>query len=558
MFFNLKLKYRLGISYALIVFVATIISILALSGLKSSNTSLKDFINHSFAADTAVKNCRIETNVAARSIREMLIENDPSTFAEYEKQVNDNVAMIRENVALFKKSYTLNDGLAEKYEAALNSWTDIGYEIVGKIKAGDTETARDMLLNQCTPALNNLINLAKEISANTDAMQAAALSDNTNDTNFYSLLVLLLLIVAIVFSVLLAYFVTKSIVRPVIEMENAILQLSNGILETEIAYNSKDEIGDMAEHLRTSMHTLATYVHDIDDCLATMASGDFNIAASVPFVGDFKHIEESFMEFSTKMSSVLEQINEASNEVATGSDHVSRGAQALSQGASEQASSIQILSGTITEMTDQINKNAKLAEEANTLSQHAGQGVVSSNQKMKEMILAMEDISSKSKEIGKIIKTIDDIAFQTNILALNAAVEAARAGESGKGFAVVADEVRNLAGKSAEAAKVTTSLIEGTVKAVENGSRIADATAHSLIEIVDDSEKATAMMLEVSNASESQAAGAQQIMEGAAQISSVIQTNSSTAEESAASSEELNGQAQLLKDLVSNFKLRRS
>lgn len=556
MFQNLKLKYRLGISYGVIVLVTAIISILALSGLKSSNASLNDFIDHPFSADAAVKNCRIETNVAARTIREMLIENDPATFAEYEKQVSENVAMLRENVELFKKSYTKDDGLAEKYEAALNSWVDIGYKIIEEIKSGDTEAARDMLLNQCAPALSNLITIAQDISQNTDAMQADALVHNKQNTNFFSMLVLLLLVVAIIFSLFLAYSVTKSIVRPVKEMENAILQLSNGILETNITYSSKDEIGDMASHLRDSMHTLATYVHDIDDCLATMASGDFNIAASVPFVGDFKPIEDSFMEFSTKMSGVLEQINVASNEVATGSEHVSRGAQALSQGSSEQASSIQILSSTITEISEQINKNAKLAGDANVLSQHAGQGVVTSNHKMSEMIVAMEDISTKSKEIGKIIKTIDDIAFQTNILALNAAVEAARAGESGKGFAVVADEVRNLAGKSAEAAKNTTALIEGTVKAVENGAKIADVTAQSLFEIVDDSEKVTAMMLEVSKASVAQATGAQQIMEGAEQISTVIRANSATAEESAASSEELNGQAQLLKDLISHFKLR--
>lgn len=556
MFQNLKLKYRLGISYAVIVLVAVMIATLALTGLKISNSHMKDFVEHSFAADAAVKSCRIQTNVAARTIREMLIENDPATFSKYEADVEASVALIQENVKAFKSSYTMNDGLGEKYETALNAWVDIGYKIIEEIKAGNTDQAKTMLISECTPALDNLISIAQEISKNTDAMQDEALASTVRNTNMTSVTVLVLLICDVIFSVLLAYFVTKSIVRPVIEIEGAIQNLAEGILETEIKYESKDEIGCMAVSLRESMSSLSTYIHDIDDALTIMANGDLNIHTTVPFVGDFEHIEESLIDFSVKMSKVLERINMASDQVASGSEQVATGSQALSQGAAEQASSIQALSATIAQISDQINKNARLAQDANKLSQRVGQGVITSNEKMIEMITAMNDISDKSHEIGKIIKTIDDIAFQTNILALNAAVEAARAGAAGKGFAVVADEVRNLAQKSAEAANNTTSLIEGAVSAVERGSQIADLTAHSLIEIVDDAENATTMMLEVTKASEEQSNGAQQIMQGADQISTVIQTNSATAEESAASSEELNSQAQMLKDLVKHFRLR--
>lgn len=556
MFHNLKIKYRLGISYAIIVFVTIIISMLALVGLKVSNNQLNDFVAHPFAADAAVKNCRIETNVAARAIREMLIQNDPATFSTFESEVETNVAAIRENVELFKASYTADDGLKEKYETALNAWVEIGYRIIDEIKLGNTEQAKTMLLEECTPALKNLISIAQEISQKTDAMQEQALSANSRNTNMTSMLVFMFLIATVGFSVLLGFLVTKSIVAPIRQIEGAIHNLSEGILQTKIEYESQDEIGRMAASLRKSMAALSHYISDIDTALVTMAKGDFNIGTTIPFEGDFKNIEVSFMTFSGEMSQVLGQINMASDQVASGSEQVAMGAQALSQGASEQASSIQILSATIEEMTEQIKTNAQLAQTANTLSQQAGQGVVSSNEKMGDMIEAMDNINKKSHEIGKIIKTIDDIAFQTNILALNAAVEAARAGDAGKGFAVVADEVRSLAQKSAEAAKNTTALIEDTVEAVEKGSHIADMTAKSLIAIVDDAGKATAMMLDVVKASDDQTDGAKQIMNGADQISSVIQTNSATAEESAASSEELNSQAQMLKELVSRFRLK--
>ena len=282
--------------------------------------------------------------------------------------------------------------------------------------------------------------------------------------------------------------------------------------------------------------------------------GDFNISATEPFVGDFENIEKSFMKFSKEMSSTLEQINLASEQVASGSEQVSCGAQMLAQGATEQAASIEDLSNIINVISEDIIQNANNAKEANELAQRTGNSIVLSNEKMREMTIAMNDISDKSNEISKIIKTIDDIAFQTNILALNAAVEAARAGSAGKGFAVVADEVRNLAQKSAEAAKDTAVLIAGTVESVENGSKIADDTAKSLLEIVDDATKTVQMMVDITDASEKQASSRQH-RESISQISSVVQTNSATAEESSAASEELTGQSQLLKDLVSGFKL---
>jgi methyl-accepting chemotaxis protein len=249
-------------------------------------------------------------------------------------------------------------------------------------------------------------------------------------------------------------------------------------------------------------------------------------------------------------------INESADQVSSGAGQVSSAAQALSQGATEQASSIQQLSASITEIAGEVNKNAYDASTANTLSLQASAEVERGNEHMKKMTSAMSDISDSSNEIGKIIKTIEDIAFQTNILSLNAAVEAARAGVAGRGFAVVADEVRNLANKSAEAAKNTTALIESSIQAVKSGTKIANETATSLNAIIEGTKKTAELVGEISKASNNQATSINQITLGVDQISAVVQTNSATSEESAATSEELSAQAQALKSMLSALKLK--
>jgi Methyl-accepting chemotaxis protein len=260
-------------------------------------------------------------------------------------------------------------------------------------------------------------------------------------------------------------------------------------------------------------------------------------------------------ELLLNLNSTLLQISQSADQVDSGAGQVANGAQALSQGATEQASSIEELSASITEITEQIRKNAENAKSVHDKANFAEREMFSSNDQMREMMIAMGQINFKSSEISKIIKIIDDIAFQTNILALNAAVEAARAGVAGKGFAVVADEVRNLAGKSAEAAKHTTILIEETISAVENGSQITSKTATSLDKSANATKEVVALIDDISKASQEQATAIIQINQGIEQISSVVQTNAATAEESAAASEELSGQANILQELIAKFEL---
>lgn len=377
--------------------------------------------------------------------------------------------------------------------------------------------------------------------------------DGTIKSIYYTMAVAVVLLLVAIFT---GFKVGTRIGKPISECSDRLALLAEGNLSAPLPnIKSKDETGILANATISIVGSLQGLIADVSRVLEAMSHGDLTVNAGDVYAGDFASIKSSTEIILESFNRAISQINVASDQVSAGSDQVSSGAQTLSQGTTEQAAAVEELSATIINIMNQIQDTAKNADEARGLTQEAGVVVSESNRYMSDLMGAMNDISETSKRIGKIIATIEDIAFQTNILALNAAVEAARAGEAGKGFAVVADEVRNLAQKSAEAAKSTTSLIETSIAAVENGTRLTNQTASSLQVAVDKTEAASTKVVQIADASEQQAGIIVQITTGVDQISSVVQLNSATAEESAAAAEELSSQAQTFKQLVSRFKL---
>lgn len=384
----------------------------------------------------------------------------------------------------------------------------------------------------------------------------AELAEFIDSTIAAIIITVILVAIAICVGIILSIRLANSITKPVKELDYMAKELAEGKLDTTISHHGSDELGSLADNMRLAMSTLKAHIDDIDYSLTEFANGNFRLREfSMPFVGDFEAIKNAIESSSTGLSNTMQQIMMTSDQVASGSAQVSDGAQELSQGAAEQASSIEELSATINEISGQVKKNADNSNKANSMAEDTANSIKSSNEQMNNLMKSMSEIDTKSHDIGKIIKTIEDIAFQTNILALNAAVEAARAGSAGKGFAVVADEVRNLAGKSAEAAKNTTALIEDSVAAIAEGVKLAKYTAEGLDTAVHTVSQTTDIMSEIMHASNEQAKSISEITIGIDQISSVVQTNSATAEESAAASEELLGQASLLKELIAKFQL---
>lgn len=354
----------------------------------------------------------------------------------------------------------------------------------------------------------------------------------------------------------LVTYILRRVVRPILLLTDRTKPLQEGRMKLELDYSANDEIGDLAHTLKHSIEQTCQYIEDINHILTQLSAGNFNVSPAVPYIGDFESISISIDSFTRSLSRAMTNIRNVEQKVFGNARGLSDGSQRLAQGATEQASAVEELSATLADLSQSANQNLQMASDMQETAGRTGEQVNISSQQMELLISAMADISGTSQEIEKIISTIENIAFQTNILALNAAVEASRAGEAGRGFAVVAQEVRNLAAQSDQAAKATKELIENSVRASDRGNKIVEKVSESLQDMLKLVTRSNSAINEITEVVQTEAVAISQVAEGVGQISSVVQANSANSEEFAAVSAELFEQVNQLQNQTNRFRLK--
>ncbi|MGL5756084.1 MAG: methyl-accepting chemotaxis protein [Paraclostridium sp.] len=552
---NLKIGRKLIISFMILLILMGFTSIYTISKLRESEKLSAELFTGPYETTTESMGVRRDLVSIGRNITNSILRENPQ---EYRTTIMKDFDSIDKRLKTIHNSFSGNADLINNLESSIANLKQQYEQVYVVMQQGNYKGAKDMTV-KATPYYDAYEKCVEDSIAVNDKSEEFGNQFNkdiikaSDSATIGSVVISTFTIIA---GIVICLYITKSLKDPIEEIEAAADKMAEGDFNIDIEYESKDELGTLAASMRKMSNNTKEIINDTVRVLSEVAGGNFNVEPEVEYVGVFKAIETSVMSITNDLSETMAQINVAAEEVGAASDQVAGGSQMLSQGATEQASAIQELSATIIDISNKIKDTAENARTANSLTANSATQVKEGNEQMKQMVTAMEEISFTSSEIGRIIKTIDDIAFQTNILALNAAVEAARAGEAGKGFAVVADEVRNLAAKSAEAAKNTATLIENSIGAVEKGTGIVDSTAQSLQKIINTTNRTTVVVNDIAKASEEQASAINQVSLGVEQISEVVQTNSATSEESAASSEELSGQAQMLKSLIGNFNLK--
>lgn len=554
---NLKVRKKLLLSFAIVLILFLFSTIAGLVSLNNVRTELKTYCEHPFPVVKAGNTAATNIESLQKNIFRAISSNDIATTKAALEEMDQNYITITEQLTIIEDLFLGDKELVAKTFSSLQDLTAQREQVLRLIDDGRPNEAADLMEDHYLPVIEEASEYLNEIIVYSGNTSTRLLDTTTKAQVATTYLLIVMCVISFVISIILCIYITRMITRPVKEIETAANTMANGVLDISLTYESQDELGSLTSAMKTMSNNLNEIIRDIGYILRELSKGNFHVHSGYPqlYIGDYEPILNSLRLIRDNLNSTMTQINEAAEQVAGGSEQVSNGSQNLSRGAAEQASSIEELATTLAAISEQVMHNAKSSQKVCQKADSISGELTNSSERMQDMLDAMADIKEKSKKISSIISTIEDIAFQTNILALNATIEAARAGEAGRGFAVVAGEVRSLADKSSAASKDTAALIKDSLLSVESGIRIAHETADSLFTVVDGVQEVTQNVDRISADSLEQSDSLAQIKQGIEDIAIIVHTNSATAEEGAAASEELSAQAQLLNNLVGQFDL---
>ena len=558
-FKKLPIKKKLLISYMAIAILTTICGGLGLVFLQKTNSDYEYALKNYGFSQGVIGNLGMEVQNSKSIIRDVIMLKDSNQLTEAKNELDTSISKIQEMITELEK---VNESKADKtlvkkisYDVA--QYQVVKIEVINLSMAKKNDEALNLLREKGTPLMNQITDDVSALMNESITMGNQVVSKMKMLQIVASIIIILAIIGACIFTVLSAVYLAKIIGNPIKEISKLAEKIAQGNLDVSIDINSEDEIGELANSFSIMIASLRSYIYEISDILGSISNGNINVSTKVEYKGDFITLKNSMDTILNSLNEVFYELNDSSNQVNVGAEQVASTSRVLSEGAAEQASVVEELSASMEEINVKIERNAKSASNTNEIAHKLTLDVEESTSQMKEMINAINDIEKASKDISNIIVKIDKIASQTDLLALNAAIEAARAGEAGKGFSVVADEVRKLSSQSAEAAKETNQLIRLSIQAVEKGRLIADNTASKLFIVANNVNETTNLIEDIASATKEQSQAIKQINDGIMQISDVVQSNSAIAEESAAASEELTVQVETLNSMIGKFNLKK-
>lgn len=552
---NISISQRLKKVFNSMATIIIISSICAIIGFQVIGSNMNTFYNVQYQTTKNQMEIRKDVQTVNKRILWAIISNDEKVTGEQTQDFDKRFTKIDSYISVITSNLKEKSSAEELNKACVN-FKEKTYYLMDMVNQKKIKEAQEYYATNFNDISEVLANALDEVGKQADNAAESKYKSSICMQISLTIIILIIAIISFRFAKLMAKKVMNSINKPLSILENAGKEISEGNLHVHIDYNEDDEIGKVADSLRKSIATIASYIDKIDSNLEKMSNGNFCIEMNNEFVGDFINIEKSFINVSEKLSCSLRDINDVSELVNVGSQDIANVGHNLSNGANEQSRIVENLVSTISEISQRITNNAKDAIEISKEVEEVTSGIKIGNDNMVDVVKAMELINTTSQQISNIIETINGIATQTNLLALNASIEAARAGEAGKGFAVVAEQVSILAGQSAEAAKESNKYIEASLNAVRDGMLVADNAADKLKDVGEYANQIATKIKQIATTSNEQTEDVKQIDEGIDQIAAVVQTNVSTAQESSKSSEELELQAQKLKMLMEQFNIK--